>query len=74
MRIAPAVTAVAVLMAVAGAVAVLIEISGPSVNTGHVLDRLGVVFGRSGPGTLLAATAAWTARRVVPFGGGPPPV
>ncbi len=59
------VVVVTALVVALGVVAMTVELTRPS--TAGVLSRLGVVFGRSGPGTILAATANWLARRVVPF-------
>lgn len=57
---------VALLVAVAAAVHLIATLtrSGPS----GLAARLQVIFGRSGPGLLLASTARWLSTRVVAFG------
>lgn len=63
-----AVLIVAVVVTVLGVVAMVIELTSPSANRSEaVWIRFGSVLTRSGPAVLLASTAAWMARRVVPF-------
>ena len=59
------VAVVALVVAVGGVVAVVVELTRAS-PTG-VAARLQTVFGRGGPGAMLAITARWLALRVVPF-------
>ncbi len=56
---------VATLVAVMAGWALVVELTRASGS--GVLGRLQSVFGRSGPGLLLATTSAWLARRVIPF-------
>jgi len=56
---------IATAIAVMAAWALVIELTRASGS--GVLGRLQSVFGRSGPGLMLAATSAWLARRVIPF-------
>lgn len=67
--IVPALRRAGVLMATVVAVmagwALVVELTRASGS--GVLGRLQSVFGRSGPGLILATTSAWLARRVVPF-------
>jgi hypothetical protein len=56
---------VATVVAVMAGWALVVELTRASGS--GMLGRLQSVFGRSGPGLLLATTSAWLARRVVPF-------
>ena len=53
---------IAVLMGVVAIVNQMVRTTGSG-----FAGRLQVIFGRSGPGTMLAATARWLALRVIPF-------
>ncbi|MDG1409619.1 MAG: hypothetical protein P8L46_10775 [Acidimicrobiales bacterium] len=57
---------IATAVAVMAGWALVVELTRASGS--GMLGRLQSVFGRSGPGLLLAATSAWLARRVIPFG------
>ena len=59
------VAVVALIAAVGGVIAVVVELTRAS--PAGVASRLQTVFGRGGPGTMLAITARWLALRVVPF-------
>lgn len=60
-----AVVIVASIVVIMGIIAITNQMVRP---TGSGLaGRIQVVFGRSGPGTLMAGTARWLAMRVVPF-------
>lgn len=59
---------VSAVVAVLGVVALLIELTSPSARPDEaVWIRLQLILRRSAPATLLAGTAAFLARRVVPF-------
>ena len=67
-----AVLAVAGVTTLLGIVLILSTLTSGSAATGldAVWDKLRSILSFSAPGTLLAATSAWMARRVVPFPGG----
>jgi len=60
-----AVGVVAFVIAAAGVAAMTVELTRPSAS--GMFARLQSVFGRSGPGTMLAATARWLVLQVEPF-------
>ncbi len=60
------VAVVALVAAIGGVLAVVVELTRAS--PAGVASRLQTVFGRGGPGAMLAITARWLAMRVVPFG------
>ena len=63
-----AILIVSAVVAVLGMVALLIELTSPSARSDQaVWLRLHLILRRSAPATLLAGTAAFLARRVVPF-------
>jgi len=60
-----AVGIVAFVVAAAGVAAMTVELTRPSAS--GVFARLQSIFGRSGPGAMLGATARWLVLRVEPF-------
>lgn len=60
-----AVVVVATIIVVAGVTAIMVELTRAS--AAGVGSRLQSVFGRSGPGAILAGCARWLAQRVEPF-------
>ena len=62
---------ISAVIAVLGGLAMVLILTDVSALSGAkgVLDRLGIVMARSGPGALLAGAATWLGRRVVSLRG-----